>query len=147
MDDKEYTKEMERKLNLEEFGFSPRIIHVLNRNKINKDKLIKMTYMELASLRTVGPDKIEEIQKALEAKGYFNIQLPNIRYATKATKAEYKNKLVEELLKLVIEHSGLKIKKNKIDSLIYKDLRKEYEGLNINSLELRIAKIKETINE
>jgi DNA-directed RNA polymerase alpha subunit len=93
---------MERKLNLEEFGFSPRIIHVLNRNKINKDKLITITYMELASLRTVGPDKIEEIQKALEAKGYFNIQLPNIRYATKATKAEYKNKLVEELLKLVI---------------------------------------------
>lgn len=147
MDEKEYTKEMERNLNLEEFGFSPRIIHVLNRNKINKDKLITMTYMELANLRTVGPDKIEEIQKALEANGYFNIQLPNIRYATKTTKAEYKNKLVEELLKLVIEHSGLKIKKNKIDSLIYKDLRKEYEGLNINSLELRIAKIKETINE
>ena len=147
MDEKEYTKELERKLNLEEFGFSARIIHVLNRNGINKDKLITISYAELAGLRTVGPDKIDEIQKALESKGYFNIQLPSMRFATKEAKTDYKNKLVEELLKLVIEHSGLKIKKNKIDSLIYKDLRKEYEGLNINSLELRIAKIKETINE
>ena len=70
-----------------------------------------------------------------------------MRFATKEAKADYKNKLVDELLKLVIDHSGLKIKKNKIDSLIYKDLRKEYESLNIASLELRIAKIKETINE
>ena len=40
----------------------------------------------------MGPDKLDELQKVLESKGYFNIKIPSMRYATKNVKQEHKDK-------------------------------------------------------
>ena len=61
-------------IELEEFGFSIRIVNILIRNKISKERLISITYEELIGLKNMDTDKPDELQKTLESKGYFNIK-------------------------------------------------------------------------
>lgn len=80
-------KNIKEELDVVEFDF----LWVLARNNINKERLITMSYDELKAIPTMGAEKISEIKRKLELKGFNNIVVPNLSSESKNVRQQHKD--------------------------------------------------------
>ena len=136
-----YMKNIKEELNVEEFDFSSRVLWVLARNNINKERLITMSYDELKAIPTMGAEKISEIKRELEMKGFYNIVVPNLSSESKEVRQQHKDLLIDELMNYLLTNSSLNVEENKVDAFILVELKQRFTDLTIKGLELKSKKI------
>lgn len=106
-------KNIKEELNIEEFDFSSRVLWVLARNNINKERLTAMSYDELKAISTVGAEKISEIKRELELKGFNNIVVPNLSSESKDVRQQHKDLLLDEIINYLLTNSSLNVEDNR----------------------------------
>ena len=136
-----YMKNIKEELNIEEFDFSSRVLWVLARNNINKERLTAMSYDELKAIPTMGAEKISEIKRELELKGFNNIVVPNLSSESKDVRQQHKDLLLDEIINYLLTNSSLNIEDNKMDAFIIEELKQHFSDLNTKGLELKMKKI------
>lgn len=134
-------KNIKEELNVEEFDFSSRVLWVLARNNINKERLITMSYDELKAIPTMGSEKISEIKRELEMKGFYNIVVPNLSSESKEVRQQHKDLLIDEIMNYLLTNSSLNVEENKVDAFILVELKQRFTDLTIKGLELKTKKI------
>ena len=138
-------KNAKEDLNLGEFDFSSRLLWVLARNNIDKERLISMTYDELKEIPNMGNEKISEIKKELELRGFKKIEIPNMSSESRVVKQQYKESLVNEIRDILSMYSSLSINVNLIDTFIIDELITYFASLTFKNLEIKLKKLKKLI--
>ena len=136
------TKEV---LKLEDFNLSSRVLWLLARNNIDRVKLTSITYNELKAIPTMGNEKISEIKRELERKGFYNIVVPNMSSESRLVKQQYKESLLNEIKEILLNHSSVSSNVNSIDDFIIDELITYYASLTFKNLEMKLKKIKNLI--
>lgn len=138
-------KNAKEDLNLGEFDFSSRLLWVLARNNIDKERLISMTYDELKEIPNMGNEKISEIKKELELRGVKKIEIPNMSSESRVVKQQYKESLVNEIRDILSMYSSLSVNVNLIDTFIIDELITYFASLTFKNLEIKLKKLKKLI--